>query len=300
MAHSIMVPHVTTIPTGSVVVSQAPIGTPISSRPSSSLPLGYKALNSSVVNNTQVIPGSSIPIQQPGGTSLGGSNPLSGTDQSFTSGFQIPRTQPHTGGQPPFGGKPPFGRQPPFGGKPLFGGKPQFWGKPPFGGKPHATGKPQTRSHHQPSGQNASTMPNLWNIPFLGNPQFSGGNNPQGLQQPHLSQGTNLYPPYGQNVYPPYGKTPNPNYNPQNPSGYLPLAHVSQPSSNHVYFGQQQPYVGGATGYNYPPNLVYRPTGVPMPHQYHPQVNRQLPFLATLDLPDLSRLTNDPILHYPF
>ena len=37
-----------------------------------------------------------------------------------------------------------------------------------------------------------------------------------------------------------------------------------------------------------------------MPHQYHPHVNRQLPFLVTLDLPDLSRLTNDPILHYPF
>jgi hypothetical protein len=34
-----------------------------------------------------------------------------------------------------------------------------------------------------------------------------------------------------------------------------------------------------------------------MPHQYHPQINRQLPFLATLDLPDLSRLTNDPIFH---
>jgi hypothetical protein len=37
-----------------------------------------------------------------------------------------------------------------------------------------------------------------------------------------------------------------------------------------------------------------------MPHQYHPQVNRQLPFLATLDIPNLSRLTNDPILHFPF
>jgi hypothetical protein len=36
-----------------------------------------------------------------------------------------------------------------------------------------------------------------------------------------------------------------------------------------------------------------------MPHQYHPQINRQLPFLATLDLPDLSRLTNDPIFHSP-
>jgi hypothetical protein len=34
MAHSRMVPHVATIPTGNVVVSQAPIGTPLSSRPS--------------------------------------------------------------------------------------------------------------------------------------------------------------------------------------------------------------------------------------------------------------------------
>jgi hypothetical protein len=59
-------------------------------------------------------------------------------------------------------------------------------------------------------------------------------------------------------------------------------------------------YVGGPTGYNYPSNPFYGPTGVPMPHQYHPQVNRQLPFLATLDLPDLSRLTNDPILHSPY
>jgi hypothetical protein len=36
-----------------------------------------------------------------------------------------------------------------------------------------------------------------------------------------------------------------------------------------------------------------------MLHQYHSQINRQLPFLATLDLPDLSRLTNDPIFHSP-
>ena len=38
-----------------------------------------------------------------------------------------------------------------------------------------------------------------------------------------------------------------------------------------------------------------------MPHQYYQPlpVNWQLPFLATLDLPDLSRLTNNPILHSP-
>jgi hypothetical protein len=36
-----------------------------------------------------------------------------------------------------------------------------------------------------------------------------------------------------------------------------------------------------------------------MPHQYHSHINRQLPFLVTLDLPKLSRLTNDPISHSP-
>ena len=46
--------------------------------------------------------------------------------------------------------------------------------------------------------------------------------------------------------------------------------------------------------------VSYAPT-VNMPHQYalHTQMNRQLPFLATLDLPDLCRLTNDPILYNP-
>jgi hypothetical protein len=58
--------------------------------------------------------------------------------------------------------------------------------------------------------------------------------------------------------------------------------------------------MGGPNGYNYPCQPVYGPTGVPMPHKYHPQVNRQLPFLSTSDLLDLSRLTNDPILHFPF
>jgi hypothetical protein len=39
-----------------------------------------------------------------------------------------------------------------------------------------------------------------------------------------------------------YGKPPNPTYNPQNPSGYTPLTHVSQTPSNPVYSGQQKPY----------------------------------------------------------
>jgi hypothetical protein len=158
MAHSTMVPHIPTISTGKVVVSQAPIGTPLSSRPSSSLPLGYRALNSSIVNTTQVIPRSSIPIQQPRGTGLGGSNPLSDTGQSLhlvpkfqelhlmlgenlhlednlhLEGNLLSEGNLHLGGnllwretsirgKPPFGGKQPHaGGKPPFGGNLMLGG----------------------------------------------------------------------------------------------------------------------------------------------------------------------------------
>jgi hypothetical protein len=48
---------------------------------------------------------------------------------------------------------------------------------------------------------------------------------------------------------------------------------------------------------------AYGPTGLPtrLPPQSHqyPHVNRQLPFLATLDLPNLSMILNDPICHSP-
>jgi hypothetical protein len=90
-AHSTMAPHIPTIPAGNAVVNQAPIGTPVTPRPT--LPFGFRALNASTATTaqttTQVIPGSSIPIQQPGGTGLGGPNPLGNTGQSLTSGSQI-------------------------------------------------------------------------------------------------------------------------------------------------------------------------------------------------------------------
>jgi hypothetical protein len=61
-----------------------------------------------------------------------------------------------------------------------------------------------------------------------------------------------------------------------------------------------QPSLSGLSNYL---QTAYGPTGIPMglpPQNYQfPQVNRQLPFLATLDLPDLSRILNDPILHSP-
>jgi hypothetical protein len=146
MAHSTMTPHISTIPVGNTVVNQAPIGTPITPRPT--LPFGFRALNSSTTTTaqttTQIVLGSSIPIQQPGGTGLGGPNPIGSTSQSFTSGFQIPGTLPQTGGHPPSGG------QIPFGGNPHDGGHPPTGGQIPFGGNPHAWGQPQSRVHHQP------------------------------------------------------------------------------------------------------------------------------------------------------
>jgi hypothetical protein len=108
-AQSTIVPHIPTIPAGNPVVTQATIDTPVTSRPT--LPFGYRALNAftATLATTQVIPRSSIPIQQPGGTGLGGPNPLDGIGQSFTSGSQIPGTLPQTGGHPPTGGQIPFG-----------------------------------------------------------------------------------------------------------------------------------------------------------------------------------------------
>jgi hypothetical protein len=108
--------------------------------------------------------------------------------------------------------------------------------------------------------------------------------------------GSTPYHSQGKNVYPPHEQINHLAYNVHNPPGY---ANVSHAPSNPSYLIQQQLYVGGPTSYNYPPNPVYGPTGVPMPHQYHSQINQQLPFLATLDLPDLSQLTNDPISHSP-
>jgi hypothetical protein len=240
-----MVPHIPTIPTGNAVVNQAAIDTPVTPRPT--LPFGFKALNTPTATTTQttttqVMPGSSISMQQPGGTGLGCPNPLGDTCQSFTSGSQISGTLPQAGGHPPTGG------QIPFGGHPHAGGNPPTGGKIPFRGHPHAGGQPQSGVYHQPYRQNVSATPDPWNVPFPGNPQFSAGHNSQTPQQP------------------PYGQIPNPTYNPQNPSGYPSLTHAPQNTSNLVYPGQHQPHTRGPTSYNYPHNPVIGPTGVPMPH----------------------------------
>jgi hypothetical protein len=189
-----MVPHILTIPADNVVVNQAAIGTPVTPRPTSSLPFGYRALNTPTTATTQVVLRSSIPIQQPGETGLGGPNLPSDTSQSFTSGFQIPRTLPQVGGHPPTGGQ------------------------IPFGGHPHVGGKPQSGVYHQPHGKNVSATPNPWNILFQGNPQFSAGQNFQTPQQPPYGQIPNpTYNPQNPSGYPSLTQnTSNPVYSGQN------------------------------------------------------------------------------------
>jgi hypothetical protein len=69
------------------------------------------------------------------------------------------------------------------------------------------------------------------------------------------------------------------------------------------YFPQNnpQPKLKGPSNYL---QTAYGPTGIatglpPQNYQF-PHVNKQLLFLATLDLPDLCRILNDPILHSPY
>jgi hypothetical protein len=69
--------------------------------------------------------------------------------------------------------------------------------------------------------------------------------------------------------------------------GYMPPNHP-QPNLSGIYNYLQTSY--GPTGI---------PIGLPPQNYQFRQVNRQFPFMATLDLPDLSRILNDPILHSP-
>jgi hypothetical protein len=126
-----MVPHATTIPIGNVVVNQAPIGTPLSSRPIPPLPHGYHVMNTFIPFPTQVRsrvsrvfipPGYNVVagfILTPsqvlsqgsyldfiGGSDPSGSNQIGGTTQSFTYGYHIP-----FGGKYNPRGKPQFGSQ---------------------------------------------------------------------------------------------------------------------------------------------------------------------------------------------
>jgi hypothetical protein len=285
MAHSTMVPNTTTIPTRNTVASQAPIGMPLSPRLTPTLPPGYHALNASIPIPTQVpsrtpgvstpsghnlVPGFILTLPRPPSrgsypSPIGGTDP-SGTTQSFTPNYQIPvGGQFHPGGQT----QSPFGGQIPIGMQPLIGGKP-----PPT----------------PPYGQNIpAALAQYWNYLTQNNPQPTGGQQPQASSFIPPSTGQ----PYPGLSNPIWGSNTRPNVPVQgnNPNQYNPIGYMPP---------HQQPNLPGSSHYM---QTAYGPTGIPMglppqSHQY-PHVNRQLPFLATLDLPDLSRILNDPINHSP-
>jgi hypothetical protein len=82
------------------------------------------------------------------------------------------------------------------------------------------------------------------------------------------------------------GQTTQPRTQGQNPWGYYPFQPPPNPPGSSLW---------GKTAYS-PTGL---PTGLPPQSHQYPQVNWQFPFLATLDLPYLSRILNDPIRHSP-
>lgn len=77
-----------------------------------------------------------------------------------------------------------------------------------------------------------------------------------------------------------------------------------KPQSQQSQFGPVN--LGFLGGYNIPnANPIpgypgYPPPGVVLVSQVFRDPNGQLPFITTLDLPDLSRLTNDPIYYLPY
>jgi hypothetical protein len=280
------------IPTGNTVASQPPIGTPLLSSQIPSLPLGYNALNTSIPNPTPVPSRISGVFTPPGYNVASGSIP---TPSQFL--FQrVPSTfyrriqtqwlyhhwnvytvihfwlpDSHWGEYNP-------GGHAQFGGQTQIGASSSLGGQPPLGG------------YNPQYGQNIPrSLAQYWNHLIQGNPQSSGGKQPQVSSFIPPSSGQaypgSSNPIWGLNVQssiPLQGNIPTP----YNPMSYMPP---------HTRLNLSGP----------PPHMqtAYGPTGLPMglpPQSYqYPHVNRQLPFLATLDLPDLSRILNDPISHSP-
>jgi hypothetical protein len=270
------------VPTRFTVVSLSPINTPQTPNVTLTLPPGYRALNASIPTPVQTLSGSpsgpsssghflpgfvptlpQFPFGGPSSSSTVNPNPH-GTLPSFTPNYQFPVSgQFHQGGitQPPLSGKIPIGTLPPIGTPPSLGGPTPPYGKniPPF-------------------------LAQYWNQLIQNPPQSIGRQQfptasvtPPSMGQPYPGS---FNPICGENAQ---TQAPVPGYNSMS---YYPL----QPSSN----------MPGSSHYM---QTAYGPTSFltglpPQIHQY-PQVNRQLPFLSTLDLLDLSRILNDPIHHSP-
>jgi hypothetical protein len=266
------------VPTGFTAAGLAPINTQRTPNVTSTLPPGYHVLNDFIPTPPQTpsvslgVPsflGHPIPSfiptlpQFPSGrpflSSTGNPNP-SGTILSITPNLQIP-----VGGQGgtiqiPLTGHIPITTQPSIGTQLLVGTPPTIGGPTP------------------PFGQNIPpSLAQYWNQMIQNPPQTTGGKQL-------------LVPTIGQ----PYPGIPNPIW------GLNAQTHVPAQGYNlwSYYPLQPPPNLPGSSHYAqtaYGPTSL--PTGLPLQSHQYPRVNRQLPFLATLDLLDLSRILNDPIRH---
>ena len=113
------------------------------------------------------------------------------------------------------------------------------------------------------------------------------------------SQPQFIQPPYQAQYQPQYGPAAQqPTYQYQRYPGYT----YQQPQQ--PQYGPVNPGFPG--GYNIPnENPIpgypgYPPPGAGLVTPSFRDPNRQLPFIATLDLPDLTRHTNDPISYHPY
>jgi hypothetical protein len=244
------------------------------------LPPGYRALNASIPTPPQTpsvspsgpsflghpIPGfiptlPQFPSGRPFLSSTGNPNP-SGTIPSITPNLYIP-----VGGQ---GGtiQLPLTRYIPITTQPSIGTQLPV-GTPPMIGGPTP-----------PFGQNIPpSLAQYLNQMIQNPPQMTGGKN---LHVPTIGQ---PYPGIPNPIWGPNAQTHVPTQG-YNPWSYYPL--------------QPPPNLPGSSHYahtSYGP--IGLPTGLPPQSHQYLQVNQQLPFLATLDFPDLSRILNDPIHHSP-
>jgi hypothetical protein len=270
MAH---LANTTSVQTEITAATLAPINTQRIPDVIPTLPSGYHALNA-LLNASNPTP-PQTPAASPGGPPFPGHHIL---------GF-IPTL-------PPF----PSGNPNPSGTIPTVAPNPQI----PVGGQGGTIPFPLTRHNPvatqvlvgtqstiggptSPFGQNIPPeLAQYWNQILQNFPQNVGGQQTvPTVGQPYLGV-TN--PIWGQShTTQPQVPTQTQGYNPW---GYYPIRPPPNQPGSSLY--RQSTY--GPTGL---------PTGIPPQSHQYPQVNQQLPFLATLDFPDLSRILNDPICHSP-
>jgi hypothetical protein len=270
MAH---LANTTSVQTEIPATTLAPINTQRIPEATPNLPPGYHALNP-MLNAPHPTP-PQTPAGSPGGPQFPG-HPIPGfipTLPQFPTGNPnagsiIPTVAPNV--QVPVGGQ---GSTFPFPGHTATIAQPTVGIQLPGGTIP-LVGAPTS-----PLGQNIPpALAQYWNQLMQNFPQNAGGQ--QAVPTPGQPYPGVTNPIWGS------GQTTQPQTQGQNPWGYYPI----QPPQ-----GQPGSSLWGKTAYA-PTGL---PTGLPPQSHQYPQVNRQLPFLATLDLPDLSRILNDPIRHSP-